>query len=298
MMKRVIAVVVTYNRKKLLKECLHSLLNQSLPLDHIVVVDNHSTDGTKDYIQQEITGEKVVYKYLENNIGGAGGFNVGIREAVKNKAEFIWVMDDDTIPKDNALEILMDSAKSLDYNFGFLASKVIWTNDSPCLMNIPEVHKDWIYQSDYLKKGMIRLESASFVSLLIRNDVVMECGLPIKEFFIWGDDLEYTRRISEKYMNYYCEESIVVHKMQQNERTDIFSDSCTRIKRYEYMYRNRGQAVSTKGGYEKLKYLLRGIVTSILLLIKAPNYKFSRAKVVLLGTIKGLFFKPNIEYID
>ena len=298
MKKNVVAVIVTFNRKILLKECLYSLLNQSLALDRIIIIDNHSTDETEAYIQQERVSEKIIYKYLENNVGGAGGFNIGIKEAVKYEPDYIWIMDDDTIPKENALQKLMDSANELGDDFGFLASKVIWKDGTPCLMNIPKVHKDWIYQSSSLQKNMIRVESASFVSLFVKKAVVAECGFPIKEFFIWGDDLEYTRRISEKYVNYYCEESIVMHKMQQNERTDIFSDSGTRLKRYEYMYRNRGQAANRKGLYEKVKYLLRGIKTVLALLIKAPDHRITRAKVVFCGTIKGLFFNPDIEYID
>lgn len=298
MEKTIVAVVVTYNRKVLLKECLKSLLNQSYPLDRIIIIDNHSTDKTDQYIKRELNYEKVVYKYLDKNIGGAGGFNEGIKESVKCGADLTWVMDDDTIPTYNALEKLMNSACDLNYEFGFLSSKVIWTDGKPCLMNIPKVHEDWIYHSTYLEKRMVRLESASFVSVLISTKAVKECGLPIKEFFIWGDDLEYTKRISRSYVNFYCEDSIVVHKMQHNERTDIFTDSGTRLKRYEYMFRNRGKEANDNGLYEKLKYLLRGIVISFSLLVKAPNHRFYRAKVVLCGTIKGLFFKPPIEYIE
>lgn len=294
----VVAVIVTYNRKVLLKECVNALLKQTYPVDHIVIIDNHSTDGTGDYIQSDLKSELINYEYMEQNIGGAGGFNQGIKEAAKYTSEYIWLMDDDTIPTSDALKKMMDAAEKVGFEFGFLASNVLWKDGTPCLMNIPKVHEDWIYQTQYLKSNLVRLESASFVSLLVSKKAVMECGLPIKEFFIWGDDVEYTKRISKKFINYFCGDSVVVHKMKFNERTDIYTDSGTRLKRYEYMIRNRGKDIQDKGVYEKLKYLLRGMVLSLSLLIKGTDHRFERAKVVFVGTIKGLIFNPAIEYIN
>lgn len=294
----VVAVVVTYNRKALLKECVNALLKQTYPLDHIIIIDNHSTDGTGDYIQSYLKSGLIDYEYMEQNIGGAGGFNQGIKEAAKYTSEYIWLMDDDTIPTSDALKKMMDAADKVGFEFGFLASNVLWKDGTPCLMNIPKVHEDWIYQTQYLESNLVRLESASFVSLLVSKKAVKECGLPIKDFFIWGDDVEYTKRISKKFINYFCGDSVVVHKMKFNERTDIYTDSGTRLKRYEYMIRNRGKEIQDKGVYEKLKYLLRGMVLSLSLLIKGSNHRFERAKVVFVGTIKGLTFNPAIEYIN
>lgn len=294
----VVAVVVTYNRKALLKECVNALLKQTYPLDHIIIIDNHSTDGTGDYIQSYLKSGLIDYEYMEQNIGGAGGFNQGIKEAAKYTSEYIWLMDDDTIPTSDALKKMMDAADKVGFEFGFLASNVLWKDGTPCLMNIPKVHEDWIYQTQYLESNLVRLESASFVSLLVSKKAVRECGLPIKDFFIWGDDVEYTKRISKKFINYFCGDSVVVHKMKFNERTDIYTDSGTRLKRYEYMIRNRGKEIQDKGVYEKLKYLLRGMVLSLSLLIKGSNHRFERAKVVFVGTIKGLTFNPAIEYIN
>lgn len=294
----VVAVVVTYNRKALLKECVNALLKQTYPLDHIIIIDNHSTDGTGEYIQSHLKSGLIDYEYMEQNIGGAGGFNQGIKEAAKYTSEYIWLMDDDTIPTSDALKKMMDAADKVGFEFGFLASNVLWKDGTPCLMNIPKVHEDWIYQTQYLESSLVRLESASFVSLLVSKKAVKECGLPIKDFFIWGDDVEYTKRISKKFINYFCSDSVVVHKMKFNERTDIYTDSGTRLKRYEYMFRNRGKEIQDKGVYEKLKYLLRGMVLSLSLLIKGSDYRFERAKVVFVGTIKGLTFNPAIEYIN
>ena len=90
---KVVAVVVTYNRKELLKECIEALIKQEYNDCEILIVDNASTDGTKDYINQYIKENKIIYKNTGSNLGGAGGFNYGMKEACKLGCDYIWNMD-------------------------------------------------------------------------------------------------------------------------------------------------------------------------------------------------------------
>ena len=109
---KVIAVVVTYNRKKLLKECIGALINQNLELYKIIIVNNASTDGTTEYFQSEhiFKDEKIKIINLTKNTGGAGGFEVGTRAAYAAGADYIWLMDDDAEPVKDCLEILIGEA--------------------------------------------------------------------------------------------------------------------------------------------------------------------------------------------
>ena len=105
---RVTAVVVTYNRLKLLKECIEALLAQTYPEMDILVVNNNSTDGTQEYLD-ELTGKnkKVKNLSLPENIGGSGGFYEGMKCAIKDNPDWLWIMDDDTIPeKDCVMQLL------------------------------------------------------------------------------------------------------------------------------------------------------------------------------------------------
>ncbi len=111
-MKKVIAVVVTYNRKELLKECIEALINQDYKNCEILIVDNASTDGTKEFIEKYIKDSKIIYKNTGSNLGGAGGFNYGIRKACELGCDFVWVMDDDWIVKKDTLTKLLDIDKS------------------------------------------------------------------------------------------------------------------------------------------------------------------------------------------
>lgn len=102
-------VVVTYNRKDLLVQCLSAALGQSKPLDGIVVVDNASTDGTREFLRSEgfLSRDNVTLLSLEENSGGAGGFYTGLKYAMDNGADWVWMMDDDAVPNPDALEKLL-----------------------------------------------------------------------------------------------------------------------------------------------------------------------------------------------
>src|SRR5690554_1438069 len=107
---KVCAVVVTYNRIELLKECIEALLNQSVTLNKLIVIDNNSSDGTKEYLGEIANTNKELFEIilLPINLGGAGGFYEGIKAACEYKPDWIWIMDDDTEPEKNCLLKLMN----------------------------------------------------------------------------------------------------------------------------------------------------------------------------------------------
>ena len=111
--------------------------------------------------------------------------------------DFVWVMDDDCIVHKDSLTELLNADKQLNGNYGFLSSKVLWKDNSICKMNIPKkTFSTWLKEFD---KPIQKIAMASFVSLFVKTDIIKEMGLPIKEFFIWTDDWEFTRRISRKH---------------------------------------------------------------------------------------------------
>ena len=102
----VTAVVVTYNRLALLQQCLAALCAQTVRGFTVLVVDNASTDGTADYLKTlDMPG--LVCRNPGKNLGGAGGFAYGIREAAALGCKAVWIMDDDTLPTPTALETLL-----------------------------------------------------------------------------------------------------------------------------------------------------------------------------------------------
>ena len=190
-MKKIVAVVVTYNRKKLLKENLNALLNQSYKDFDILLIDNASTDGTKEYVKEELENEKITYINTGANLGGAGGFNFGVREAIERGYDYAWLMDDDTIPTETALESLANKTELLKGDFSFLSSLCKWTDGNIATMNKQIITYEYIFEYEKIYNNLLLVERASFVSFYVNLSVAKKVGLPYKEFFIYGDDWEY-----------------------------------------------------------------------------------------------------------
>lgn len=293
--KKAVAVVVTYNRKELLKECIEALLNQNCD---IMIIDNASTDGTKEYIEEYVDNSKIIYKNTETNIGGAGGFNFGIKEAYKSGYDYFWLMDDDTMVKEDSLEELLNAAKILDNKFGYLSSTALWTDGTPCVMNTQKVTKDWYKKSDLLKHSLLQTYYSTFVSFFIAREVVEDIGLPIKEFFIWGDDVEYTNRISKKYNCYIVGNSQVIHKVNNNNGSNISKENGDRISRYKYAYRNECVIARENGIKGRIRQFAKVNYNILRVLFKKNKKKMKKVWIIISSSIKGFFFRPKIEYIE
>lgn len=293
--KKVLAIVVTYNRKQLLKESINALLNQDYKQCEILIIDNASTDGTKEYIKEELENKKIKYFNTGKNLGGAGGFNYGIKEACKLECDFMWIMDDDCIVHKDSLTELLKADEALKGNYGFLSSKVLWKDNSICIMNRQKKNIcKWLKDFD---TNFQKIELASFVSFFIKKDIVIKYGLPIKDFFIWTDDWEYSRRISRKEKCYFISSSVVTHKCKENIGASIASVD-DRLERFKYLYRNdcvlyRGEGIK---GY--ILFNIRLLLHKYKVMKSNKEDKKSRIEIINNAVKEGKKFYPEIEYVD
>lgn len=294
-MGTVSAIIVTYNRLPLLKECISNLINQNFILDNIFVVNNNSSDGTKEYLDSMFETTIVRPINLEENIGGAGGFSRGLKYAYENSSsDYFLIMDDDTMSEKDTIVELVKKADQLD--FGFLCSDVRWyKDDNACLLNCPVVDRDW---NDKLGEGLVKLKSASFVSFMVSRNMVKEYGLPISEMFIWADDVEYSTRLSLQKNSYLVTNSRVIHKCKSNNNDDsIMNCEKKRIFYYRCMYRNRMYIYRKHYGLSyRLLYFMDFLVTAFMVPFKAHDFRIKRFSAVLSGTFQGLFFNPKLKY--
>ena len=243
-MDRVDAVVVTYNRKALLQECVDAILAQSVSVERLILIDNNSTDGTESFLKEKgyLNNPVIEYIKLPENIGGAGGFHEGMKKAREHQPDWVWIMDDDTVPTPTCLEELLHARKAIKGKVSFLASAVRGMNHEA--MNVPKLSRkqfskytDWY---EYLDQGIAQIVKATFVSLLINIEAINQCGLPWKEFFIWGDDSEYTQRIIRDYgPAYMVGKSLAIHKRVGSDELSLVKEqNKNRIPMYFYYYRN------------------------------------------------------------
>jgi rhamnopyranosyl-N-acetylglucosaminyl-diphospho-decaprenol beta-1,3/1,4-galactofuranosyltransferase len=215
----VVAVIVAYNRKELLLEALAALKAQTLQPTAVVVIDNHSDDDSAQTAREYWPETDVVR--LARNTGGAGGFATGIAVAIaRHEPDWVWVMDDDTIPAPTALAELLRAA---DRPGVVLAgSRVVWTDGQDHPMNTPR-RKPFAGRqelSDATELGVVPVRSSSFVSMLVSSERVREAGLPIADYFIWNDDFEFSTRMLRHGRGLYVPSSVVVHKTKARADTD------------------------------------------------------------------------------
>ena len=294
-MPRVAAVIVTYNRKEKLLRCIEAVLVQdSEVLPDIFIVDNGSSDGTGEEVSKLQLKEpgRIIYSNLRHNSGGAGGFCYGIRKATEAGYDFIWLMDDDCRPDLAALREFLRCDKSLDGNYGFLSGRAYWNDGSLCKMNIQR--RSLTRKVSERENGLIKVETATFVSLFLPRKAVLEVGLPFREFFIWSDDWEYTRRISGRYPCYLVTDSTVVHDMEANIAADIATAPDCFLDRFRYRYRNDVYLYRREGvkgiAYEVTKLMLH--LMRITCADRSITEKARRAQVMFRGTVEGLSFYP------
>ncbi|WP_251717096.1 glycosyltransferase family 2 protein [Lactobacillus agrestimuris] len=289
------AIVVTYNRKKLLSECIKKLKEQTEKVD-IIIIDNMSTDGTSEMLKSLEKSHEIIYHATGKNIGGAGGFHEGIKLAYRLGYKFFWLMDDDCLPTKDALKNLKVIDKKIGGNYGFLCSKVLWIDNNICKMNIPKISIS--KKVEDFNSEIVPIKMGTFVSFYLKREVVKEIGLPIKEFFIWGDDLEYSQRISNKYPSYLVNTSVVVHKTKNNSGSNIAIDDFQRINRYRLAYRNEVVLFREAGFKEKVYQYLRLGLHIERVISKAPDHKWQRLTTIFIGTKDGHNFHPRIDYIE
>lgn len=178
---KIAAVVVTYNRIELLKQCIDSLRNQSHTLDEIIIINNSSTDGTIEWLETQYDLTFIT----QENSGSAGGQYTGIKTAYEKGYDWIWCIDTDIILQHNALENLVKCDPFALASTGFLTSTILFIDGNLAHPNIPELANSYELLNAFTSGKPIPILSASFGALLVRRDVVKQTGFPCKDFFIW-----------------------------------------------------------------------------------------------------------------
>lgn len=300
---KISCVIVTYNRLTLFKECLAAVRNQTLQPHKITIVNNHSTDDTSEYLSLFLNDPQVSIVNLPENLGGAGGFSRGIKDAVMDGADWVWIMDDDTIPQSDALEKMV-LATELTNKVGFVCSKVLWTDGSPHLSNQPNfsTEKGKILFNSYSTREVpaFLVNNATFVSVLINAEAVKELGLPISDFFIWMDDIEYTVRISTHgYDCFYVDNSLVVHKTSANYLSR--PDTAPIETAWKFYYQARNVAYMKRKNRGKLAVLISTLNMYRVYLRRVNKRKDGNKtefrKYIWKGCWDSLKFNPSIEYL-
>ncbi len=186
-------VVVTYNRTTLLTRLLESIERMSPAPGHLVIIDNASTDDTTEVVEsfRDRLPTELVYRRLETNTGGSGGFSEGMRVAYELGSEWIWLMDDDVEVVTDGLDRMgrwapkFRSIQGRRYDYD--GSEFYWQYRVAESMAIPIPFAPAGFDST----GFKPMNSGCFEGMFIHRDVVAKIGLPDPRFFIYWDDQLY-----------------------------------------------------------------------------------------------------------
>lgn len=296
----VVAITVTFNRMKTLKNTIDALVNQSLKVDKIIIVDNFSNVESRSKLKLlEEYYDNIDVIYLNENKGGAGGFFEGMKYALeKYNPRWYWIMDDDAYPRPNCLDDLLQAGKEAP-NIGALC---------PVVYGIDK-NKYQMYHHKYISKYKINditavkdysalnkltcIDANAFVGPLISETAVRKCGLPKEELFIYGDDTEYTHRIAQKLEIYLVKEAIINHQDILESTLEI--NPKVWWKDY-YMIRNRFlfidefKKTNLEGIFSKAVYLLKIFkqMCAIIVKNKYKNYKTIRINLLFKAVKDGI----------
>lgn len=190
---RIIAVVVTHKRRELLAESLKVLSAQTRPIDHLIVVDN----GNEPEVGELVREQPIETTYLgsEHNLGGAGGFALGILHALTMGADWVWLADDDGRPEGpEVLETLFDCAK----RHGLVeVSPVVADIDEPDRLAFP-LRRGLVWRrlrSELGEEDFLPGIASLFNGALVSAEAVDVIGVPDLRLFVRGDEVEVHRRL-------------------------------------------------------------------------------------------------------
>ena len=237
----IVAITVTYNDARFLTKCMSALKKQTATVDKIIIADNNSNEENKAIIN-ELGASDVDIIHLTENLGGAGGFEKGMEYAKKKYApDWYWIMDADAYPRPDCLENLLKHKDDIEH-IGYLA---------PLIYGV-DLQQYQLYHHKKLARFLERdlslyhsyeeipeisaIEADAFVGPLFSKEAVEAVGIADGGLFIYGDDLEYTYRITRKFPALLVRDAVINHRDQPAANGKFQPQNWW--KDY-YMYRNR-----------------------------------------------------------
>ncbi|MEI5672362.1 MULTISPECIES: glycosyltransferase family 2 protein [unclassified Nocardioides] len=235
----VAVVVVTYNRAELLEGMLAGLAALERLPDGIVVIDNASTDRTAEVLAAATNPGLVVLR-TDENLGGAGGFHLGVQIAFEKGFDRLWLMDDDVVPAPDCLGVLMATdepclAAVREDRHGRLVEKAALRFDlrNPLAIKPKTAMVETTYGERGRMPARVELENVAFEGFLVRREVIERVGLPDPSYFIFYDDVDLAIRARRAgYRIWGIRDAVLVRQLDFDQQHDLAG-----WKGF-YMYRN------------------------------------------------------------
>ena len=302
---KITSVIVTYNRK----DCLNKLLNIYDDLldkpDNIVIVNNNSNDGTEELLNNWIKKKQDYSKYIvntEQNLGGSGGFYLGIKKALELDSDWVYVSDDDAYPNNNVISIFKEFIQNNDVeNIAAICGTVL----NGGIIDIGHrrrikrgtfrIKEFCVEENEYSET--FELDLFSYVGTIINSKYLLRYGITEKDFFIYYDDTEHSLRLS-KYGKILCiPNAVIQHNVANSNEKDIY---------WKGYYLERNKLITIKKHYASKYFFieyLRNLLRIIQRYLKGKNQEanlIKRATQHARKNIQGMdkIYKPGMKLDD
>lgn len=255
MQKKVYIIVLNWNGKNDTIGCLNSLKEINYNNYKIAVIDNGSVDDSVFEIKKQFPEVEIIENKI--NLGFAGGNNIGIKYAMKNQADYILLINNDTITDSNFLIKLVEVGES-DKGIGILGPKILfwsepsriwfaggkvnWLKNKGTHIGLDEIDKG---QRD--KKGEV--DYLTGCCLLIKRKVIEKIGILAGDYFLYYEDTDFSLRTKNSgYKCFYVPESKIYHKISKSTKPGSSS--------YVYYHTRNGLVLAKRNGSLMNKIIL------------------------------------------
>ncbi len=291
-------VLVTFNRLGELKKALPCYENQSFKPKYIIVVDNCSTDGTDEFLNEWLKEESVIDKKvisLAENEGGSGGFYAGLKEAQeRTDAAWIWVADDDAFPEGDAFKIANDfymKNHEMMKKCSAFCGMCVDDNKHAATLHQARIKTTIVGKQEIpvnekeFEKEYFKMDLYSFAGTFLRREALLKAGLPIRDFFIYQDDYEHACRM-RKLGNIYCVPGVIIH---HNDNYMVKNEVSWR----DY-YASRNVVMMYKWHFDKYSMWMRILRRFAMVCI---SFNLKKIKVTIIAIKDGLNEKKGLHSV-
>lgn len=287
---KVAIIILNWNRKDDTLACLRSLDRVAYEEREILVVDNHSTDGSVDAFRENYPGIEIIEN--DKNLGYAAGNNVGIRRAMENAADVILLLNNDTEVEPGFLGAMVDVLES-DAHIGAVGPKIYYFSEPGVLWATGDM--EGLGQRDVGQFNSVReVRWIVGCAFLMKIDVVKKIGLLDEDLFLYGEEDEYCTRMARAgFKMYYVPGSVVRHKVPYRPEGD-------HTKPYQVYYISRNAVIIRRKKFKTLrfcislaKYLSLDVPRSILKYVRVRRVDLIRP--ALKGVFDGLLWCTGLK---
>jgi len=292
MIPKVFIIIVNWNNWTDTLECLESLKNNDYLNYKVVIIDN----GSKEKFQ--ISDSKVKVIYNKENLGFSGGNNVGIKYALENKADYILLLNNDTIVSNNFLSKMVEIAEK-DNKIGIVGPKIYFPDSKKIWFAGGKIN--WLYNKGIMK-GFNEIDNGQYnkpeaqktdyitgCCALIKKEVLKKIGLMPEEYFLYYEDTDWSLKAQKQgYKCIFVPSAIIWHKGSKSSVAESSS--------YIYYHIRNGLILAKKYAPWHIKFFVH---LDVIWRIKKQIFKYIFmpkkriwAKYILLG-IRDFYFNKK-----